>query len=73
MTTSKTIKVKKWRVAVYLDHAVTSRDYVVFATSGQDARVLAFALDGGFPASMTEMDESHAELVKTYTEIVAST
>lgn len=67
------IRVKKWKVRVWQDHCAAPCDYVVYATSGWDARVLAFALDGGFPESMTEMPDSHQELVYEYTKIVAST
>ena len=67
------VRVKRWKVQVYQDYVAKSCDYVVYATSGLDARVLAFALDGGFPKSMTEMKDGDVELVKTYTKIVAST
>jgi len=67
------VRVKKWRVQVFQDHVTHSCDYVVYATSGWDARVLAFALDSGFPKSMTEMNEGHGELAQTYTKIRGST
>ena len=67
------VRVKKWKVQVYQDHVAAPCDYVVYATCGLDARILAFALDGGFPKSMTEMQGGDVELVKTYTKIVAST
>ena len=69
----KELRVKRWRVQVYQDHVAKPCDYVVYATSGLNARILAFALDGGFPHSMTEMQEGDVELVKTCTKIVAST
>lgn len=67
------VRVKKWKVRVFQDHVATPHDYVVYATCGWDARILAFALDGGFPYVMTEMEEGDAELAITYTEIVEST
>ncbi len=67
------MRVKKWEVRVWQDHASVFQDYVVFATSGLDARILAFALNCGFSPEMVEMEAGHVELAKTYTEIVAST
>jgi hypothetical protein len=67
------MRVKKWKVQVYQDHVAAPCNYVVYATSGLDARLLAFALYGGFPYVMTEMDEGDVDLAKTCTKIVAST
>jgi len=67
------VRAKKWKVRVFQDHVATPHEYVVYATSGLNARILAFALDGGFPYVMTEMQEGDVELAITYTEIVAST
>lgn len=72
MPTSKTIRVKRWRVAVYQDY-IAEAEYTVYATSEWDARVLAFALDGGFAYTMTEMEESHVELAMMYTKVLATT
>lgn len=73
MLRGKTIRVKKWKVRVCRNHRSHYRDYAVYATHGLDARVLAFALDGGFAEAMTEMWAGSVELALTYTEIVAST
>lgn len=73
MPPSKTIKVKRWRVAVYQDYTALPHEYTVYATSAWDACVLAFALDGGFPYTMTEMEEYHTELAMEYTKILATT
>jgi hypothetical protein len=73
MPTLKTVRVKKWKVLVYQDHVATPNEYVVYATSEWNARVLAFALDGGFPYTMTTMEECHAELAMEYTKVLAST
>lgn len=67
------VRVKKWKVRVHRDHVSPYCDYVVYATHGLDARVLAFALDGGFPEAITEMWEGSVELAIMYTKIVAST
>jgi hypothetical protein len=47
-------------------------DYTVYAVDQWDARLLAFALAGGFPYSMTEMEEGHTQLAMEYTEILES-
>jgi hypothetical protein len=65
--------VKKWHVQVWQDFRAAPVHYFVYATSGWDARTLAFALDGGFPKAMTEMDASCQELIYEYTKIIAST
>ncbi len=67
------VRVKKWKVQVWQDSSGEPCDYVVYATCGWGARTLAFALDGGFPKSMTEMQEGHIDLAREYTKIVAST
>lgn len=67
-------KLKKWKVRVLPECADIATEYVVFAVDPLDARTIAFALDGGFPKAMTEMeDEGEIELVKMYTKIIAST
>lgn len=73
MQTSKTIRVKRWRVAVCQDHVAKAHKYTVYATNGWDARILAFALDGGFAYAMTEMEESHTELALECTKILVTT
>lgn len=69
----KEIRVKWWRVQVCQDHVAKPVEYGVYAVSGWDARILAFALDGGFPKSMTRMEEGHVELAREYTKILGST
>ncbi len=70
---SKEKRVKWWRVQVHQDRVATPVEYGVYAVSGWDARLLAFALDGGFPKSMTEMQEGHIDLAREYTKILGST
>lgn len=67
------VRVKKWEVQVWQDHAARACNYVVYATCGWDARILAFTLDGGFPYGMAEMVEGDIELAREYTEILGST
>ena len=69
----KTIKVRKWLVRVDQDHVNNPCDYSVFAVNELDARIIAFALDGGFPKAMTRMQEGDMALVDTHTKIVKST
>ena len=69
----KTIKVRKWLVRVYQDHVNNPCDYSVYAITEFDARTIAFALDGGFPKAMTEMQEGGVELAMTYTSVLKST
>jgi hypothetical protein len=69
----KTIKVRKWRIGVYQDHVNNSCEYTVHAVNELDARIIAFALDGGFPKAMTEMRDGDIELVVTYTAVLKST
>ena len=44
--------------------------YKVLASTPTDARVIAFALDGGFALGDTVIDEGKIELVKMYTKVV---
>jgi len=69
----KEMRAKRWRVRVFQDHRAEPCEYDVYATSDLDARLLAFALDGGFARSMTKMESGHVELALTYAEIVKST
>ncbi len=73
MATSKTIKVKRWQVAVYQDSTSNPHVYTVYATTEWDARVLALALDSGFPRTMIEMEECDVALAMEYTKILATT
>jgi hypothetical protein len=72
MPRKKSIRVKRWKVRVFQDHVAKPTVYTVYAVDQWDARLLAFALDGGFPYSMTEMEEGHTELAMEYTEILES-
>ena len=73
MPSKKTIKVRKWLVRVFQDYVNTPCDYTVHAVNELDARIIAFALDGGFPKAMTEMRDGDIELVVTYTEVLKAT
>ena len=44
--------------------------YRILASTPTDARVIAFALDGGFALGDTIIDEGKIELVKCYTKVV---
>lgn len=73
MPSKKEIRVRKWLVRVFQDYVDAACTYTVYAVNPLDARIIAFALDGGFPKAMTEMRDGDIELVVTYTEIVKST
>jgi len=66
----KSIRVKRWKVGVFQDHYSPLIVYTVCAVDQWDARLLAFALDGGFPPALTEMKEGHTELAIKHTEIL---
>jgi len=61
---------KAWDVEVLRDDTPKALTYTVLASTGLDARVLAFSLDGGFARSMMTMEEGHIELVKMYTKVI---
>jgi len=44
--------------------------YTVLAATEVDARVLAFALDGGFGVKQSEIERGHIELALTWTSVV---
>ena len=69
----KEMRVKRRRVQVHQDHVARPVEYEVYAVNEWDARLLAFALDGGFPKSMTKMHERHTELALECTKILGST
>lgn len=46
------------------------QDYKVLATRSLDARILAFALDGGYNQAMDELDDFNVELAITWTEVL---
>jgi hypothetical protein len=52
---------------------VPYRDYTILATTSLDARLIAFALDGGFGGSEIadrELEDGQVELVITWTEVL---
>jgi len=65
-----------YTVAVYDDHVDDERgprQYKIPATSPQDARVMAFILDGGLSANEeNELELGEIELAKTYTEVLSA-
>lgn len=63
-------RVRRWKVRVFQDHVDRPCDYTVLAFDQLDARIIAFALDGGFPKAQTEMQNGDVELVLTYTKII---
>lgn len=44
--------------------------YKILASTPTDARVIAFALDGGFALGDTVIDEGQIKLVKMYTKVI---
>ena len=63
-----------YKVRAYNDADETPyRDYTILATDSLDARLIAFALDGGFgwkDQSDWELDDGRIELAITWTEIL---
>lgn len=47
-----------------------STDYTILATSEMDARVMAFAMDGGLAEGQSWTDECTIEMAKMYTEVL---
>jgi len=72
MPRTKSIRVKRWKVQVFQNHVCQPVVYTVYAVDQWDARLLAFALDGGFAYSMTEMEEDHTQLAMECTKILES-
>lgn len=74
----KVIYLKRWRVQVLdvdllpvtISQLLATKDYTVIAVNAMDARIIAFALDGGFSKFKTHMTDGDIELVKTYTKII---
>jgi hypothetical protein len=48
-----------------------SPHYSVLASSEDDACLLAFALDGGFPLTLNRLEQGHLELAKEHCEVVS--
>jgi hypothetical protein len=69
MTTTKVIRLKRWKVEVFQETSMKPINYTVIAADEMDARVIAFCLAGGFSASLLEMQEGDLELVKMYTNV----
>ena len=53
-------RVKQWAITVRREELDVH--YLVYATTRFDARLIAFALDRGFPVSMESMTEEHVTL-----------
>jgi len=70
MVRVKVIKLKRWKVRVYRDYTAVSRDYTVIAVDAMDARIIAFALNGGFSSIYDCMSDGDIESVKTCTKII---
>jgi len=66
----KVIYLKHWKVRVYQDYITAPTDYTVIAVDAMDARIIAFALNGGFSSVYDCMSDGDIELVKTYTKII---
>lgn len=54
---NKEKRVKQWTITVIREEFDVN--YVVYATTRFDARLIAFALDRGFPVAMDRMTEEH--------------
>lgn len=61
---------KWWTVRVLPECEGSPKDYRVKAADPMDARIIAFALDGGFPNQYQKMQEGDVALVQMYTEII---
>ena len=64
-----------YRIRVHndVDHETPHRDYTLLATRSLDARLIAFALDGGFgwhDQVEQELKDGHIELAITWTELL---
>jgi hypothetical protein len=53
-------RVKQWAVTVRREELDVR--YIVYATTRFDARLIAFAIDRGFPVAMEQMTEEHVTL-----------
>jgi len=61
---------KNYTVEVLPETGGEPTRYRILASSSTDARVIAFALDGGFSMMDTKIDEGQIELVKMYTKVL---
>jgi len=71
MTTTVTIRLKRWEVKVFQDGRLEAVNYIVIAADGMDAKTIAFCMDGGFASGLTEMEGGHIELIKMHTKILS--
>jgi len=62
--------VRNYIVEVLPETVGNTTRYKIRASTTIDARVIAFALDGGFSLVNKCVDEGQIELVKTYTKVV---
>ena len=63
-------KVRMWTVKVFDDHGDGARYYEVPATSGADAQLIAFIMDGGIEGDEVVLESGHLELARMHTELI---
>ncbi len=64
-------RTKGFRIRVFRDNDEKGRRYSIVADSENDARMIAFCLDGGMAHGSRDVEQGHVELAKTYTEVIA--
>jgi len=57
-------------IEVFPDGAGEPELYEVWAHSVEDARMIAFILDGGVEDGLQSLDPGHYELAKMYTRVI---
>lgn len=70
--TRRTIRLRRWKVEV-LGETIEfpeKSEYIVIAAAPIDARIMAFALHGGFSATPTAMSENDLPLIEKLTRIL---
>ena len=70
--TKRTIRLRRWKVEV-LGETIEfpeKSEYVVIAAAPIDARIMAYALDGGFSDTPTAMSENDLPRIEKYTRIL---
>jgi len=67
--TKRTIRLRRWKVEVK-DVEGDCREYIVIAAAPIDARIMGFALDGGFENTPTAMSENDLPAVEKNTKIL---
>ena len=71
MTTTKVIRLRRWKIDVYAGiEGQAPIVYTVIAVDELDARIIAFFLDGGFESGIVTMRVDHIELIKRYTKVL---